>query len=104
MSKLTIDQKRLDTLRRQLYGKEKNTDLNAVKKSDLQSAPTLSINRDLPNISTTTKKPQNSITTQDLGYLKKDLLKVAILSLTAIAIQLLFYFTSLKNLLNIKIF
>lgn len=101
MSKLSIDQKRLETLRRQLYGKEKNTDFKkaVIKPARQPSTPSL-----LTTPSSISAPRPSDASTQDLGYLKKDLAKVGILSVVAIGIQLLFYFTPLKALLNIKFF
>lgn len=89
MAKIRVDEKRLESLRRQLYGKQ---------------------NFELPKKYTATKvasddtpTPKVQVATQDLGYLKRDLTKILILSGFAIGFQLILYFLSLKNLINLNI-
>lgn len=89
MAKIRVDEKRLEELKRQLYGKEK---ISLPQKHNGVKISTVT----LPS-------PKVHVATQDLGYLKRDLTKIFILSGFAIGFQLILYFLSLKNLINLNI-
>lgn len=89
MAKIRVDEKRLESLRRQLYGKEK------ISLPQKYTATKVALEG--------TATPKVQVTTHDLGYLKNDLTKIFILSAFAIGFQLILYFLSLKNLINLNI-
>lgn len=92
MAKISIDQKRLENLRRQLYGKEK-----LIYKKPPVDLPALN------NVLESKNQPTVVSTTLDTSHLKKDLIKIFILSILAVGIQLTLYFLSLKNFINLNI-
>lgn len=96
MPKLSVDQKRLELLRQQLYGKEKP--LAAPNK------PTLKNNGSVSGISNQPPVILKKEPLSETGYLKKDLTKILILSTLVLVIQFSLFFAVSKNLINLKFF
>lgn len=96
MPKITLEQKRLEQLRRQLYGKERDT-VSIKKQPEKTSSSNSSHSYSLAAVETLPGSSQS--VSLDINYLKKDLLKIVSLSATALAAQLLLYFS-----LQMKIF
>lgn len=110
MSKQSSQEKRLQTLKRQLYGggdqqsrfSEKKAESSAfsavppkaVTKSDLASFSTGNISLATQSVST---KMENT------SYLKNDLTKILILSSLAIATELILFFTTKNHLVNLNL-
>jgi hypothetical protein len=90
MPQVTLDQRRLEALRQQLYGKEKKVTL---RKNSLPSTGNY-------------KLSENSLKTvtvaEDTTYLRNDLLKIAIFSFVAISLQLILFMSLRVNLINLK--
>jgi hypothetical protein len=91
MPKTTLEEKRLEALRRQLSGKPHLT--LSTKKPDASSS-----SFELKAGSSSTQ----SSTLADISYLRKDLLKVLLLSFLAIALELSFFSLSNHHLLNLN--
>ncbi|MBI3485976.1 hypothetical protein HY025_03450 [Candidatus Daviesbacteria bacterium] len=89
MSKLSLQEKRLQTLRRQLYSKPIVKE-NKIYETVKDSTPIIQISTQPLNIA-------------EISYLRVDLLKVLILSTLAIGTQLLLYFASRNHLINLYI-
>lgn len=109
MPKFTLDQKRLETLRRQLYGKGEQS--IAKKKSYPRKEPVAQQRQEPISNSSHLTPPRNSfstklttplVTVQDTNFLKKDLLKILALTSLAIGSQLVL-FIALQNKL-VKLF
>lgn len=98
MNKVMLDQKRLELLRRQLYGKE------MVKHPKKEAASLVNTAQVVP-LSSPERHPSlpksDSLSTNI--FLKKDLLKILSLSSLAIIAQLLVYFGSRNHLLNLNL-
>lgn len=97
MVKLTLEQKRLEALKRQLYGKEPQTQkkpLEKVKPIKEEGTPQEVYLLDRFKRASEISK-QNEPQTE-VSYLKRDLLKIFMLSAIAITIQTLL-FIGLKN-------
>lgn len=92
MPKLTLEEKRLQTLKRQLFGKE--THEYRARQNPLGLTPTIK----LPPfaISPVPAQPETS-------YLKSDLLRILILASLLLGAQLLLYLSSLRNLINLPL-
>lgn len=95
MSKYTLEEKRLQLIRRQLYGKQDSqTKLSNKHKPLIQSKDEYKFEAVKQDINISTLSPEigsNAI------FLKKDLFKIAYISLGAIGLQiLLFWSLSMK--------
>lgn len=108
MPKVTIDQKRLESLRRQLYGKSPEDKKQKVRTahSSITQAETAIYNKE---VTPATKSPISANLTRESSnqtafYLKKDLTKILILSAIALALQTLLYFSLQNHLMNLKFF
>ncbi len=97
MAKLTLEERRLQTLRAQLQGKP-----HAIHRSDIKPARNRSDEARV-SIPTSPEYPslgnETGALTNDL-YLKKDLLRILILSTLAIALQICLYFLKLNHVLK----
>ena len=92
MPKHTLEEKRLQTLRQQLYGKEE------PKQTSLKSAP-----KKISYTSAARLNPTATVTSAfTTPYLKQDLLKVTVLTLIAIGSQLLLYFLLRNQMLKLN--
>jgi len=92
MTKLTLEQKRLQKIKQQLFGKE-----DRVITPKIQSAPQI-----IKDIKISPVSSGGSIISQDANYLKRDLAKIGILTSAAIMIQFLLYFLIQRNLINLN--
>jgi hypothetical protein len=91
MSTFTLEQKRLEQIRRQLYGKQSNLSQPKVSKKDSK-----------PSDGVTVKTSHSTTTIPDENHIKKDLLKVGILSSLAILFQFLLYSAISNNWVNLS--
>lgn len=94
MPKLTIEERRIQTLRQQLQGKQVIQSFSQPKKDEDNSSK---VSFSLPSTQTTTIHP-----IKDTTYLKNDLLKILILSTLAIGTQVLLLLASNNNLVNLS--
>lgn len=85
MPQVVLDQKRLETLRRQLQGKEQSYTKYTLDKKHVSSS----------NLSHSTEPLSTST-----NYLRRDMLKILILSTLAIGVQLCLYLSLSKNLIH----
>lgn len=104
MAKLSLDQKRLEALRRQLYGKS-HQDSPSKKQAPGQASPKLSSGFSL-NKYNNVDSPKaeahiNSVASVDASFLRKDLIRILILTSIALCAQLLLYFASNNRILNL---
>ncbi len=93
MAKLTLEEKRRQSIYRQLYGKQSSSPVKVEEVSKPQT-PTnqISLNQKA--------SPIQKTQAIDSKYLKNDLQKVLMLSTAAIAIQLLLFFAQRNHLIN----
>lgn len=99
MSKLTLQQKRLIALKRQLYGSEKPRMQQSGKQSESISSHS---QNSFAKIASST--PVYATQFEDISYLKKGLVKILLLSSLAITIELILYFANQNHLINLKFF
>ena len=92
MPKLTLEDKRRETLRRQLYGKEESF---SFTKKPQKSAETKTITRELAFTNS------GSTPAETTTYLYKDLTKVISFSVLALGFQLSLYFLMQNNILKL---
>ncbi len=93
MSKLTLEEKRLQQIRQQLFGKERPS-TKASKSVVLDTKVTST-----PNYFT-------SVAANNLGearYLKQDISKVIILSILAVAGQFILHYLSTQGIINLNV-
>ncbi|MBI2196329.1 hypothetical protein HYU45_01825 [Candidatus Daviesbacteria bacterium] len=91
-------EKRLQLLRRQVYGKDIQS--QRVKESKSQYSDTLTYQHtEIP-----VHRPTDTLISSDLTYLHQDLLKIATLSSLAIGSQIILYFLLKNNILNLNLF
>ena len=95
MAKLTLEEKRLEKIRMQLFGKEQNT---SAKKASVFVKKNSDTNQSAP-----LKTHVSSTHFVESGFMKKDLMKVAVLSLIAIGGQFLLYYLSLQGIINLTV-
>lgn len=99
MSKLTLEEKRLQQLRMQLFGKERQAPKTGQTSSQEQT-----------NIKKATTTPvvssifQNSSNLGEARFLKQDITKVFVLSSIAVGGQFLLYYLSLQGIVNLNVF
>lgn len=99
MTKATLDQKRLEALRRQLYGKPDPKRTEAVSSTlPSQSYNFAQYNKEVISKNTTDNKT-GQLPKSEFAYLKKDLLKILSLSSLALSAQLLLYLATRNGLL-----
>lgn len=96
MAKLTLEEKKLEKIRLQLFGKEQTV-------SAKKASPFVKQNATI-NESTPIKSHASSAHSVESGFMKKDLMKVAVLSLVAIGGQFLLYYLSLQGIINLNVF
>ncbi len=99
MAKLTLEEKRLQQIRMQLFGKETQTSKKGAPTSKVQTVATTQDNS--PIISS------NSFNSSNLGearFLKQDISKVIILSSIAIGGQVLLHYLSIQGIVNLNVF
>lgn len=109
MARVTLDQKRLEALRRQLYGKETigPEKLRKLKINQKVSKPESQIHwtaetQISSDVSSTSQSFQSSSNdTQAVVFLRKDLFKILSLSSLALCAQLLLYLATRNNLVNL---
>jgi hypothetical protein len=87
VANITLDQKRLEALRRQLQGK---TSLPTVQKEKTSAG-------------SEQKAVSKPIATESTDYLGRDLKKILILSTAAVAFQLILFFSLNYHLFNLPI-
>jgi hypothetical protein len=95
MAQVTLDQRRLEQLRRQLYGKEQGEKKSGSK---AKSQETLKLDSRLLTLDSSKKEPVNH---QEVSYLRTDLLKIAILAALAIAAQAGLYIATQMKLIHL---
>lgn len=97
MAKLTLEQKRLESLRRQLYGKtQAKQDHKEIKP---QTKPAINFN----SMVQVTKESQKN-TDSDQISLRFDLTRIFIFSMLAIALQVILFLAIKNNLINFSFF
>ena len=89
MPNVSLDEKRLEALRRQLQVK---TSLSPTPKETVATKS-----------HSTTTTPTREITLESTGYLKKDLTKILIMASLAIIFQLALFFSMTSHILNFNI-
>lgn len=100
MPKVTLEEKRLETLRRQLYGKAQKSDVGNQKSEVKTQQPTNDNQYSMSNPPPVTlQSPTQSLV--DSNYLRKDLTKIFYLSSLALGTQLLLYFLTKNHLVNL---
>ncbi len=102
MAKLTLEQKRLETLRRQLQGKDPlaRAEKGSLTRTHQPEASTFKIDSTVsysPSV-TQVSTPLASLQTSTL-YLKKDLLRILILASLAIGTLMILYLSPQGNML-----
>jgi hypothetical protein len=104
MPKVTLEQKRLEALRRQLQGRGEVRDKSS--KSHQDAKPTqISWHYDNEIVTKQPETKTSSVSSQmSPAFLKRDLLKILILSALAMSLQLMLYFFVRSNLLNLNFF
>jgi hypothetical protein len=99
MAKLTLEEKRLQQIRMQLFGKERQIQTKGKASSYKQ------IN--IGEVSKTPTTSPSTINPNNLGearFLKQDITKVIVLSSIALGGQFLLYFLSLQGVINLNMF
>lgn len=97
----TLDQKRRETLRRQLYGKEVitskkgNPSVSKQKREENQTHSTFSYTNNTQTLGSSDLHSQS--------YVSRDLIKILIFSVIAIAAQLTLYFAINNHLVKLPI-
>jgi hypothetical protein len=95
MAQVTLDQRRLEQLRRQLYGKEQSFKKPSAQHKSSSSKQTASF----------TAKPDQQtagpISIKEVSYLRTDLLKIAALATLAIAAQAGLYIATQMKLMHL---
>jgi hypothetical protein len=112
MPKVTLEQKRLEALRRQLQGRGEVRVKQSKSHADSKSIETSWLHTqnlhstDLKEITAKHALAESGSSFFQVGsaYLKRDLLKILILSALAMSLQLLLYFSVRNNLLNLRFF
>lgn len=94
MAKLTLEQKRLEILRRQLYGKG-----GSVTKTNRSNIGYRVSEASEQRVHATTDKPSTTNDLQTVSFLKRDLFKILILSTLALSLQMLLYLSTKNGLL-----
>ena len=97
MAKLTLEEKKLEKIRLQLFGKQQNNQ-SKIKTVHLEK------NISAEEITSTIKNSTPSIHILEGTFLKRDLVKVLILSTAAIGTQFLLYYLSLKGIIHLSMF
>ena len=100
MPSQTLDQKRIELLRTQLYGKNKDINKKSSTSSDSKNSSRL---YSLPNQSASSNNPKSQ-SREDIHYLRGDLIKITILTTLALGTQLCLYFALQKHLLSLPFF
>lgn len=96
MSKYTLEEKRLQSLRRQLYGKQDNQiKLSDQPKTSIQSNHGYKFEIIKQNINNTASEVDSGAI-----YLKKDLLKITYISFVALSLQVLLYWSLSMKLIH----
>lgn len=85
-------EKRLQIIRRQVYGKGEKASYQASKLSGNQDNPAQSLNSSIAKASS------------DLTYLHKDLLKILIFSSFALGAQIILFILSQKHIVSLNFF
>lgn len=94
MPQLTLDQKRLETLRRQLYGKGESVTKIGRSNIEYRVSPA-----NEQRVHATGDKPSTTNDLQTVLFLKRDLFKILILSTLALSLQILLYLSTKNGLL-----
>ncbi len=99
MAQVQQDKRRLEILYRQLYSTKSSAYSNLSSKStnieQKGNLNTLRVKEDLPKI---------QMKTASLSFVKKDLIRIFILSSIAILAQLLLYYASARNIISLNLF
>ena len=99
MSKYTLEEKRLERLRRQLYGKQDNQ----IKLPN-QPKPQIHTKDEYKFEAVKQDMGSNAAISSEVGsnaiFLKKDLLKITYISLGALSLQLLLYWSLSMKLIH----
>ncbi len=96
MAKLTLEEKRLQQIRMQLFGKERQIQIKGKTSNYKQTS-----------IEEVSKTPTITQSTNNLGearFLKQDITKVIVLSSIAVSAQFLLYYLSLQGVINLNMF
>lgn len=94
MAKLTLEEKRRQSIYRQLYGKQTYTNPVRTEKAPDSKSSTSKVSYQI------TPAIHTQVVT-DTKYLKSDLLKVFVLSSAAIVIQLVLFLAQKNHLINL---
>ncbi len=99
MAKLTLEERRIQTLRQQLLGKHRLVIPTQKTKDD----PKTTTKSNTFNLSESLDKPSTGTgTTTSATYLKNDLFKILLLSSIAIGAQILLLYAANNNLINLS--
>lgn len=102
MAKVTLDQKRLEILRRQLYGGSENLSKTQINQKVPQPENQISWTSLTPISSSPLKSAETlKRAGSEISYLRSDLFKILILSSLAIAIQAGLYFASINKIVRL---
>lgn len=97
MPKVSLEQKRLESLRRQLYGGPQK--VKTVQKVQVKSETGISI--DLSHINEGIQISSGMKNNTETVYLSQDLKKIFVLSSIALGVQLLLYLSLKMNLIHL---
>jgi hypothetical protein len=95
MAQVTLDQRRLEQLRRQLYGKEQSQKKGAGSHSKSTDKNTLRFE------AKTEHRTSTPVSQHEVSYLRTDLLKILILAALAIAVQAGLYLATQMKLIHL---
>jgi hypothetical protein len=99
MAKPTLEEKRLQQIRMQLFGKESPSSINNNNSS---KSPTK--NESTKNTPPMSSSIQSSHNLGEARFLKQDITKVIILSSLAVGGQFLLHYLSLQGIVNLNVF
>lgn len=102
MPQITLEEKKLQTLRRQLFGKQAPHLLDNKKiKSQPKEETSPKFTLRLDKITSTPQVSKAQSVVFDTNYLGKDLTKILILTSLALALQMLLYLGTKNNLIRL---
>lgn len=99
MAKPTLDEKRLQQIRMQLFGKDRQ--VQAKEKTPSRKHTNIEAVSNTPTIPSAV---HNSNNLGEARFLKQDITKVIVLSSIALGGQFLLYFLSLQGVINLNMF
>ncbi len=97
MAQITQKQKQLEQLHRQLYGKGQQTATSQVSSAIERTKIGISFSANLMSKANATLV----LPSQDIKYLKNDLIKISFLSFLALGVQFALYFATANNIIKL---